>query len=140
SRFRSPRRAYGASCRTRALPCELATPQLPSVERCFAMPKAIDSVEPTNGNVFDTGDAVGERRAVTGLSAGDLLEQAAALRRAGHSCWPPWCAACGRRRPNRATAPYCLGTTKPWAGLAAAVSTPRSSARRRGHWPMAGRG
>jgi xanthine dehydrogenase accessory factor len=49
----------------------------------FRNAKAIGSVEPKNGNVFDTRDVSGERPAVTGLSAGDLLERAAALRREG---------------------------------------------------------
>jgi xanthine dehydrogenase accessory factor len=49
----------------------------------FRNAKAIDSVEPKNRNVFDTRDVSGDRPAVTGLSAGDLLERAAALRREG---------------------------------------------------------
>src|SRR6266853_396141 len=49
----------------------------------FRNGQAIDSVEPKHRNVSDTGDVIGASPAVTGLSAGDLLEQAEAVRRAG---------------------------------------------------------
>jgi xanthine dehydrogenase accessory factor len=47
------------------------------------MPQAIDDLEPTDNGVFDSGDVISGTATVSGLSAGDLLERAAKLRREG---------------------------------------------------------